>query len=95
MTNLSQAKQIDLHNFRLLEAELKICDSLEEAWCEGLDVLLFIHGYHNGVAIKSYIRKPTGLRVRLQSDFPEIRLMDILPRDNGSTYVIFDNGGDA
>ena len=92
MVNFSQAREIDLHNFRLLEAELRICDSIEEAWCEGLDTLLFIHGYHNGVAIKSFIRKPSGLRAKLQRDFPEILLKDIIPNDNGSTYVLFSDG---
>jgi len=95
MVNLKQAREIDLHNFRLLEAELKVCDSIEEAWCEGLQSLLFIHGYHNGVAIKSFIRKPSGLRAKLQKNFPEILLKDIIPNDNGSTYVLFCDGDAA
>ena len=95
MVNLSQAREVDLHNYRLLEAELKVCDSIEEAWCEGLDALLFIHGYHNGVAIKSYIRKPSGLKAKLQRDFPEIQLVEIRPKDEGCTYVIFCDGGNA
>ena len=95
MANLSQAREVDLHNFRLLEAELKVCDSIEEAWCEGLEALLFIHGYHNGVAIKSFIRKPSGLKAKLQKNFPEIQLVEIRPKDEGCTYVIFGDRSNA
>ena len=92
MVNLAKAREIDFHNYRLLEAELKVCDSLEEAWCAGEDGLLFIHGYHNGVAIKSYIRGRKGLQAKWRKDFPDLPQLEVIPKDQGCTWVRFEAG---
>ena len=89
MVNLSNAREIDLHGLRLYDAELRICNSIEEAWCAGEEALLLIHGYHNGVAIKDYIRRQNGLRNKISRDYPELPEIEVRPRDSGSTYVIF------
>ena len=88
MTNLTNAKEIDLHELRLYDAEVVICESIEEAWVAGENALRLIHGYHNGVAIKSFIRRRNGLRGKWARDYRDMPDIEVMPRDHGSTYVI-------
>ena len=89
MTNLAQAREIDLHNMRHLDVEMKVCEVLEEAWAAGEEALLFIHGYHGGVSLRDYIRGRNGLRSWWYRNFPELPKLKIIDKDKGSTYVVF------
>ena len=89
MTNISTIREVDLHNHRLFEAEIAICEELEEAWHNDEEGVLFIHGYHNGIAIKSFIRRQGGLRNKLKRDFPDLPEVELEEHDAGSTYAIF------
>ena len=84
--------EVDLHDLRLYDAEVKICDAIEEAWLNGNPCLLLIHGYNNGVAIREFIRKPGGLRKRIRRYYPEIAEVELIARDYGTTYVVFGTG---
>lgn len=86
--NFSNAVEVDLHNLRLYDAEIRICDAIEEAWCCDQNCLLLIHGYNNGVAIKDFIYSPGGLRKKMKRDYPEIPGIEVVRCDHGSTYVV-------
>ena len=69
------SKTIDLHGLRLVSAQMEVCNRIEEAWVEGEDALLFIHGFHQGQAIKNFLRRRDGLIAiwtRNFSDLPKI-----------------------
>ena len=89
MVNLANAREVNLHNLRHLDAEIKVCETLEEAWAAGEPVLLFIHGYHGGVALRDYIRGRNGLQAWWYRHFPELPPLNIIPKDKGRTYVTF------
>ena len=89
MVNLAKAKDVDLHNLRVLDAEMKVCETLEEAWAAGDEAILFIHGFHGGVSLREYIRGNRGLRSWWYQNFPELPVLKIIPKDDGSTYVTF------
>jgi len=80
--------EVDLHDLRLYDAEIEICNAIEEAWCNDNRCLLMIHGYNNGVAIRSFIQSEGGLRKHIARNFPEIPAINIVPKDYGSTYVL-------
>ena len=92
MTNLTNAREIDLHGMRLYDAEVVICESIEEAAVAGQHALLLIHGYHNGVAIKGFIRGRGGLRKKWARDYGDMPDIEVVPRDHGSTYVVVKEG---
>ena len=89
MGTLENVAEVDLHDKRLFDAELNICDAIEEAWYCGKECLLLIHGYNNGVAIRNYIRINGGLRKQLIRNYPELPDIRVIPKDHGSTYVKF------
>jgi len=89
MVNLSNAREIDLHGMRHLDAEMKVCEVLEEAWAAGEGAVLFVHGYHGGVALRNYIRGNGGLRSWWYYHFPDLPPLKIVAKDKGSTYVMF------
>jgi len=89
MVNITGVKEIDLHNLRHLDAEIRVCESLEEAWASDERGILFIHGYHGGVSLRNYIRGRNGLQAWWYRHFPELPPLNIIPKDNGSTYVTF------
>ncbi len=80
--------EVDLHGLRLYDAEIEICNAIEEAWCNDNKCLLLIHGYNNGVAIRDFIRSEGGLRKQITRNFPEVPTLEIVPCDYGSTYVL-------
>lgn len=84
--------EVDLHNFRLFDAEVKICDAIEEAWICGKPCLKLIHGYNNGVAIRDFIRSPGGLRKQVVRNYSEIPELEIIPCDRGTTFVVMEDG---
>jgi len=92
MSKFKDPIEVDLHNLRLFDAEVEICDAIEEAWTCEKRCLLLIHGYHNGVAIREFIRSPGGLVKRVARNYPEIPELEIIRRDNGSTYVVIGEG---
>ena len=63
---------IDLHNTKLYNAQMEICESLIEAHCLGHDGLSMIHGYRNGQAIRNYIRNPKRLLKDVRKMYPEM-----------------------
>jgi len=89
MTNSSNIREVDLHDHRLFEAEITICEELEEAWHNDEEGVLLIHGYHNGTAIKSFIRRQEGLRNKLKRNYPNLPVVELEEQDAGSTYVVF------
>ena len=89
MVNFSDAIEIDLHSMNLFDAELEICESLEEAWCTEKKVVLFIHGFNNGFAIGDYIRNPGRLKKQLKLGYPHLPEIRLVYHDRGSTYAIF------
>ncbi len=88
MSIFNDAIEVDLHNLRLYDAEVEICAAIEEAWFNGKQCLLLIHGYNNGVAIREFIRRRGGLRKQMARNYPEIPELEIRPRDHGSTFVV-------
>ena len=88
MNRCKNPVEVDLHNLRLYYAEIEICAAIEEAWFCGNQCLLLIHGYNNGVAIRDFIRSPGGLKKRVSRNYPEILELEIIPSDQGTTYVI-------
>ena len=88
MVDYAAAKEVDLHNMTLFDAEMEICENIEESWYAGKRVLLLIHGYNNGVAIRDFIRNAGRLGKKLKHDYPYLPEVDIVVRDYGSTYVI-------
>ena len=89
MTASLKIREIDLHDHRLFEAEVVICNELEEAWYNDEEGVLLIHGYHNGIAIKSFIWQQSGLRKKLKRDFPDLPEVELEEQNAGSTYVVF------
>ena len=92
MSRSNDPIEVDLHNLRLFDAEIVICNAIEEAWCNDDGCLLLIHGYHNGKAIREFIRSPGGLRKKIARNYPEIPEIEIIPCDYGSTYVLIGGG---
>lgn len=92
MEPCKEPKEVDLHDLRLFDAEVTMCEAIEEAWAVGRECVLLIHGYNNGVAIRDFIRGPGGLGKRLHLHYPEIPEVRIIPRDKGSTYVLIGEG---
>ena len=88
MNRFKDPVEVDLHNLRLYHAEIEICTAIEEAIISGNECLLLIHGYNNGVAIRDFIRSPGRLRKKVKQNYPEILELEIIPCDQGSTYVI-------
>ncbi len=88
MSGSNDPLEVDLHDLRLYDAEVRICDAIEEGWCNDTRCILLIHGYHNGVAIRSFIQSEGGLRKQIKRNYPEIPRIEIVPCDYGSTYVL-------
>ena len=88
MVDYAAAKEVDLHNMTLFDAEMEICENIEESWYAGKRVLLLIHGYNNGVAIRDFIRNAGRLRKKLKHDYSYLPEVQIVVQDHGSTYVI-------
>jgi len=91
MPELQDVVELDLHGYTLLEAEVEICETLEEAWNLDKKKVLLIHGFHGGSAIKDFIWREGGLRKRLKIYYPALPAVYLLPHDPGSTFVIFEN----
>ena len=87
--SISQDREVDLHGLRLFEAELVICEALEEAWYNDEKRVLFIHGYKSGTDIRRFIWGVGGLRKKLKRSFPSLSDIDLQSNGSGSTYVIF------
>lgn len=94
MSRDNEPIEVDLHNLRLYDAEIKICNAIEEAWCNDNRCLLLIHGYNNGVAIRDFIRREGGLRKHVARNYPELPEIQVVPCDYGSTYVLIENDND-
>ncbi len=89
MSPLSNNLSVDLHGFRLLEAELEACEALIEAQTLGLNGVEFIHGYRHGHAILDYIRERGGLRKDLRTKYPELPRVKIMAKKMGLTTIQF------
>lgn len=92
MSRTNDPIEVDLHDLRLYDAEIEICNAIEEAWSTTSKCLLLIHGYNNGIAIREFIRNPGGLMKRIKRNYPEVPSIEIVPCDNGSTYVLIEDG---
>jgi len=93
MKIFNNAVEIDLHSLRLFDAEVRICEAIEEAWYCGKKSILLVQGYKNGVTIRNFIRNPGGFRKRLDRFYPELHEVGIKPKDYGSPYVTIENSG--
>ena len=82
--------ELDLHGYTLFDAEVEICETLEEAWNLDKERVLLIHGFHGGSAIKDFIWREGGLRKSLRIHYPALPLVRLLAHDPGSTFVIFE-----
>ena len=87
MINLTNAKEINLYDLKLYNAELRIYETIEKAWFSGEQYLFFIHGYNSGLAIRDFIRDKWRLKKKLKRDFPEIPEIDVREKDYWSAYV--------
>ena len=88
MGSINNAIEIDLHKLRLYDAKFEICLYIEDAWNNGDQSILFIHGFNNGTSIRDFIRDFGGLRKKMARDYPEIPELEIIPCDKGTTKVI-------
>ena len=89
MVTILNIREVDLHDHRLFEAEVIICKELEEAWYNGEEGVLFIHGYHDGTTIKNFIRRRGGLRSKLKRNYPDLPEVELKADGEGCTYVMF------
>jgi len=85
----SHDREVDLHGLRLFEAELVICEALEEAWYSDESRVLLIHGYKGGTDIKRFIWREGGLRKKLKTSFGDLPGIELQARGTGSSCVVF------
>ncbi len=79
--------EVDLHEAPLYEAEVLICERLEEAWFSGKHSICFIHGYRGGNAIRNFIW--SRLSSRLKRNYPELPAVELRSQGRGATVVLF------
>ena len=81
--------KVDLHSLPLSEAKLKSQISVAEAWTNASSKLELVHGHNLGTAIKDYIHNSNGLRLDIETVYPEVPTLKLSDNGLGSTIVKF------
>ena len=81
--------KVDLHGLPLYEAKIRSQVAVGEAWTNAISSVELIHGHNLGTAIRDYIQQYEGLRLDIETVYPEVPTLKLSDNGLGSTVVRF------
>ena len=81
--------KVDLHSLPLSDAKIRSQVAIGEAWINAISSVELILGHNLGTVIKDYIHNSNGLRLDIETVYPEVPTLKLSDNGLGSTIVKF------